>query len=83
MPSLVKAGLLDAENFRKKAAIEPWTPIMEVADFNSQIALSQEHQVPVYALTPEKIGQTGAVWNKQRLVWRCLRTPSRLAPKRS
>lgn len=39
---------------------------VEVADFNSQIALSQEHQVPVYALTPEKIGQKGAVWDQTK-----------------
>jgi cellulose biosynthesis protein BcsQ len=66
VPSLVKAGMLDVDMFRKKAGIEPWTPIMEVADFNSQIALSQEHQVPVYALTPEKIGQAGAVWKQTK-----------------
>jgi cellulose biosynthesis protein BcsQ len=66
VPSLVKADLLDVNDFRKKAAIDPWTPIMEVADFNSQIALSQEHQVPVYALTPEKIGQKGAVWDQTK-----------------
>jgi cellulose biosynthesis protein BcsQ len=66
VPSLVKAGMLDVVVFRKRAAIEPWTPIMEVADFNSQIALSQEHQVPVYALTPEKIGQKGAVWDQTK-----------------
>jgi cellulose biosynthesis protein BcsQ len=66
VPSLVDAGLLDMDLFRKKAAIEPWTPIMEVADFNSQIALSQEHQLPVFALTPEKIGQQGAVWEQTR-----------------
>ena len=38
---------------------------MEVADFNSLIALSQEHQVPVYALTPEIVG-VGVVWDRPR-----------------
>jgi len=66
VPSLVKAGLLDVEEFKKKAAIEPSMPIMEVADFNSQIALSQQHQVPVYALTPGMIGQKGAVWEQTK-----------------
>jgi cellulose biosynthesis protein BcsQ len=66
VPSLVKAGLLDTASFKKKAGIEPWIPIMEVADFNSQIALSQEHQVPVYELTPEKIDQQGAVWEQTK-----------------
>ncbi len=66
VPSLVASGLLDVATFRKKAGIDPWRPIMEVADFNSQIALSQEHQVPVYALTPEKIDQQGAVWDQTK-----------------
>ena len=66
VPSLVAAGLLDVANFRDKSGINPWNPIMEVADFNSQIALSQEHQVPVYALSPEKIGQKGAVWEQTK-----------------
>jgi len=39
---------------------------MEVADFNSLIALSQEHQVPVYALKPNEIGQKGAVWDQTK-----------------
>jgi len=38
---------------------------MEVADFNSLIALSQEHQVPVYALTPDIVGK-GAVWDQAK-----------------
>src|SRR5262249_34365744 len=64
IPSLVSAGLLDVDLFKMKAGVEPWTPIMEVADFNSQIALSQEHQLPVFALTAEKVGQKGAVWDQ-------------------
>jgi cellulose biosynthesis protein BcsQ len=66
VPSLANADLLDVKEFKKKVGDDPWTPIMEVADFNSQIALSQEHQVPVYALTPEKIGQKGAVWDQTK-----------------
>jgi cellulose biosynthesis protein BcsQ len=64
VPSLERAGLLNIAEFRAKTGSDPWTPIMEVADFNSQIAMSQEHQVPVYALTAEKIGQRGAVWDQ-------------------
>jgi len=39
---------------------------MEVADFNSLIALSQEHQVPIYALDQKKIGQQGAIWDQTK-----------------
>jgi cellulose biosynthesis protein BcsQ len=66
IPSLVKAGLLDVETFTNKVSVEPWAPIMTVADFNSLIALSQEHQVPVYALTSEAVGQKGAVWEQTK-----------------
>jgi cellulose biosynthesis protein BcsQ len=65
VPELVKAGLLNVPKFKAKAGIDPWHPIMEVADFNSLIALSQEHQIPVYALTPEIVGK-GAVWDQAK-----------------
>ena len=64
IPSLVKSGLLSIEEFEKKSGMKPWNPILEVSDFNSLIALSQEHQVPVYALTPDLIEQRGAVWEQ-------------------
>lgn len=66
IPELAKSGLLDVKAFEAKAGTLPWKPIMEVADFNSLIALSQEHQVPVYALEAKKIGQKGAVWDQTK-----------------
>lgn len=65
IPELAKANLLNVEDFTKRAGIQPWNPIMEVADFNSLIALSQEHQMPVYALTPAIVGK-GAVWDQAK-----------------
>jgi len=64
VPSLEKVGMVDAKKFMDRLGIEPWTPLLEVADFNSLIALSQEHQVPVYALTSQQTGQVGAVWDQ-------------------
>jgi cellulose biosynthesis protein BcsQ len=64
VPALDKAGMLNAKLFTERLGTQPWDPIMEVADFNSLIALSQEHQVPVYALTAEQTGQQGAVWDQ-------------------
>lgn len=63
IPSLEKAGLLDVAEFNERVGMEPSEPILSVADFNSLIALSQEFQVPVYALTSELIQQTGRVWD--------------------
>jgi cellulose biosynthesis protein BcsQ len=65
VPSLEKAELLNTAQYKAKSGLYPWTPIMEVADFNSLIALSQEHQVPVYALTPEIVG-VGVVWEQAK-----------------
>lgn len=64
IPVLEKAGMVDAKLFKDRLGIEPWTPLLEVADFNSLIALSQEFQVPVYALTEQQTGQVGAVWQQ-------------------
>jgi cellulose biosynthesis protein BcsQ len=65
VPELIKSKLLDPNEFMNRVGIDPWTPIMEVADFNSLIALSQEHQIPVYSLTPDIVGK-GAVWDQAK-----------------
>lgn len=65
-PALEKAAMLDLPTFKELSGIDPWTPLLEVPDFNSLIALSQEHQVPVYALTADQIGQKGAVWDQTK-----------------
>jgi cellulose biosynthesis protein BcsQ len=64
VPALEKSGMLDVGVFRERTGLEPWSPLLEVADFNSLIAWSQEFQVPVYALTEEQSGQAGAVWER-------------------
>ena len=64
LPALEKAGMVDQTAFAARAGIEPWQPLMEVADFNSLIAFSQEHQVPVFALEQQHSGQSGAVWEQ-------------------
>ncbi|MBT9446531.1 MAG: AAA family ATPase [Hyphomonadaceae bacterium] len=66
IPALERSDLIDVDQFRKRAKSEPFEPILEVADFNSLIAESQEHQVPVYALTPELLNQQGAVWDQTK-----------------
>jgi cellulose biosynthesis protein BcsQ len=64
IPALETANMVDPKLFETRLGTEPWTPLLEVADFNSLIALSQEFQVPVYALTAEQTGQAGAVWDQ-------------------
>lgn len=64
IPALVKEDLLDIGEFESKIGIPPSEPIMEVSDFNSLIAISQEHQVPVYKISKFQAEQQGAVWDK-------------------
>lgn len=64
LPALEKARMIDQKEFTKRAGITPSTPLMEVADFNSLIAFSQEHQVPVFALEQKHSDQSGAVWER-------------------
>jgi len=66
LPVLEKSGMVRDNLFKERLGLEPWNPILEVADFNSIIALSQEHQVPVYALTAEHAEQQGAVWDQTK-----------------
>lgn len=64
VPSLEKAGLLDRDLFKSKVNFSPFEPLLSVADFNSLIALSQEHQIPVYGLTARGLKQKGKVWQQ-------------------
>lgn len=66
VPTMEKAGLLSSKDFSGRIEQEPWIPIMEVADFNGIIALSQEFQTPVYELTQEQTQQQGAVWDRTK-----------------
>lgn len=67
IPALSNAGMLDVSKFKELAGIDPWVPIMEVGDFNSLIANSQVHQVPVYGLTQDHLPeQVGSVWEQTK-----------------
>jgi len=41
--------------------IERGKPLMQMSDFNSLIAKSQEHKAPVFLLSDEQLEQTGVV----------------------
>lgn len=66
IPELKNAAMVDEVEFKLAIGIDPWIAIMEVADFNSLIAMSQQHQVPVYSLTAAQTGQVGAVWEQTK-----------------
>jgi cellulose biosynthesis protein BcsQ len=61
LPALDQIGLLlPAEQYESSGLTGTHT-LQTIADFNSLIAASQEHQTPVFALTAEQIGKVGVV----------------------
>lgn len=66
IPKLSEIDMLDIAKFEQKSGISPIEPIMEASDFNGLIAMSQEHQVPIYKLTAEQTRQAGAVWEQTK-----------------
>ncbi|MPS80896.1 MAG: hypothetical protein E2591_22760 [Achromobacter sp.] len=64
VPALASVGMVDTADYEARLGQSPWQPIMEVADFNGIIALSQDNQVPVYELTKQQVEQRGAVWDQ-------------------
>ena len=59
-PALEKSGLTLPRTVYEAHGVNDFC-LATIPDFNSLIAKSQEHQTPVYALTPEQIGQAGTV----------------------
>ena len=50
---------------KKDCFIEPYN-LANIADFNSLIAQSQEHKVPVFLLTQDQVGKIGNVWENMK-----------------
>jgi cellulose biosynthesis protein BcsQ len=61
IPALGESGMLLPESAYLAAGVEPGQPLIQMSDFNSLIALSQEHKAPVFGLTDEQLGQSGIV----------------------
>jgi cellulose biosynthesis protein BcsQ len=62
IPALAPIGMaVDASVFRANVAADEPFNLANIADFNSLIAQSQEHNVPVFALTDTQIEQSGKV----------------------
>ena len=61
IPALEKAGMMLDRKIYEAAGIAPDHPILQMPDFNSLIAKSQEHQVPIFELTAEQLEQVGTV----------------------
>jgi hypothetical protein len=61
IPALERCGMMLGEEIYKAGGYDPHEPILQMPDFNSLIARSQEYQVPIFELTPEQLQQVGRV----------------------
>ena len=61
LPVLDDNGMLLDNESHNKAGYEVAAPLLQMPDFNSLIARSQEHQTPIYELTAEQLDQQGTV----------------------
>jgi cellulose biosynthesis protein BcsQ len=61
IPSLQKSEMVLSESIYREQGINHSLSLAKISNFNSLIALSQEHRTPVYALTPQQLGQTGII----------------------
>lgn len=61
VPALQAAGLTLADSAYEAAGVPPSRVLAQIQEFNSLLPKSQEHHVPVFALTEEQLGQVGVV----------------------
>lgn len=61
VPALKVAGLTLADSAYESADIPPSLVLAQIQEFNSLLPKSQEHHVPVFALTEDQLGQVGVV----------------------
>ncbi len=61
IPALEREGMMLRKEDYTAQGIGADFCLVQMSDFNSLIAKSQEHQTPVYALTPEQLEVTGPI----------------------
>lgn len=61
IPALRKCNMLLSNEAYNSIRIRLGEPLLQMSDFNSLIALSQQHKAPIFALSDEQLGQTGVV----------------------
>jgi cellulose biosynthesis protein BcsQ len=61
IPILRRNDMLLPDRFYNEQGMNSSFCLTKISNFNSLIALSQEHRTPIYALTPQQLRQTGVV----------------------
>ncbi len=66
IPALSSSGMLMSKEAYESIGVPPGKPLLQMSDFNSLIALSQKHKVPVFALSDAQLEQTGIVLERTK-----------------
>lgn len=66
IPTLRQSNMMLPNQIYKDQGIEDSLSLAKISNFNSLIALSQEHRTPVYDLTPQQLRQTGVVLERNQ-----------------
>ncbi|TVQ50908.1 MAG: hypothetical protein EA366_16225 [Spirulina sp. DLM2.Bin59] len=61
IPTLQRSNMMLPDQMYRDQGIGDSLSLAKISNFNSLIALSQKHRTPVYALTPQQLGQKGKV----------------------
>ena len=64
LPVLTKDKMMLPTKAYQDVELGPGCCLSTISDFNSLIAQSQKHRTPIFALSPEQIGQTGIVLDR-------------------
>ena len=66
LPALKASDMLMPDAAYQSIGIPLGKPLLQMSDFNSLIALSQKHKVPVFALSDAQIEQSGVVLERTK-----------------
>jgi len=66
VPALERNNMLLPQSSYTDLGISKSFTLTKISNFNSLIAISQEHRTPIYALTPEQLNQRGNVLDKNQ-----------------
>lgn len=66
IPALRDCNMLLTDSAYAEIGSSPEQPLLQMSDFNSLIALSQKHKVPVFALSDTQLEQTGIVLDRTK-----------------
>jgi cellulose biosynthesis protein BcsQ len=66
IPTLSRSDMMLPSQVYREQGIQNSLSLAKISNFNSLIALSQEHRTPVYDLTPQQLRQTGIVLERNQ-----------------